>query len=137
MVLSIKLKFDMCILNHRFCTILILMCVIIVFYSIHKMSYITAYRLKIFECVLALLNYLNVYKINVWYTSFIMYDYRWQCVQHLIFFLLENLKLFCMFLSFFVYMLKHSLIKFCLLSYSNQIFGKLSGDTPDFLVLVS
>ena len=41
----------------------------------HKISYNTAYGLKIFVCVLVFLNYLKMYKINAWYLSYIMYGY--------------------------------------------------------------
>ena len=47
-------------------------------YRIHKMSCITVFRLKISECVLVLLNYLSLYKINVLYIFFILYGHHWK-----------------------------------------------------------
>ena len=84
------------------------------------MSYIPAYRLKIFEDVLVLLNYLNLHKVNVWYTSLNMY-HVWSSLgimyRTLIVLLLKNIKLFYIlrFLFYlFVYMLKYSLTQTCL-----------------------
>ena len=62
----------------------------IVFYRIQKMSYITAYRLKIFEGVL---NYLNLHKINAWYIFFIMHGHLQKLCAQLLVLLLKKIKL--------------------------------------------
>ena len=48
-----------------------------------KMLHITAYGLKILKNILVFSNYLNLYKINEWYLSFIMYGHHLKlCAYH-------------------------------------------------------
>ena len=78
-VFSIKLKFDVYIVDRRFCYYINFgVSKRYTFYKTQKISYISAYRLKISKGVLVLLNYLNLYKISEWYIPFIMYGPHWK-----------------------------------------------------------
>ena len=111
-----------------------------IFYRIYKIFYITSYKLKIFECVLVSLNCLNLYKINAWYISFILYGHHLKlCAIAFIVLLLKKLNylyILRFFVYLFVYVLKYSLIQtFSNACDSNQMFEKSSGGTPDFYIL--
>ena len=81
------------------------------FTELHKISCIMGWRLKIFEGVSVLLNYLNLYKIKYWYISFIMYGHIRNYVLSTNGFSTETIKSFYI---FFFYVLKYSLSQTCI-----------------------
>ena len=86
-MLSFKLKFDICIVGHRSWTTLIFVGVGVIFFFTgykKKKSYIAVCRLKIFECVLVLLNYLNVCKINVYIFRYVWLTLEIICIAFMV-----------------------------------------------------
>ena len=70
--------------------------------------------LKIFADVSVLLNYLNLYKINLWHIPFIIYGHHWKlCAQHLQFFCWKILNYF-IYYFYIVYKLKYSMSQACI-----------------------
>ena len=103
------------------------------------MSYIPVYRLKIFEDVLVLLNCLNLYKINIWYASFIHVwsSFEIMCITFIIL-LLKTLNYFTYYSFFFlfVYILKYSLTQTCWNAWWQSNVWKVEWSHSRFLYLL-
>ena len=79
MMFLIELKFDMLIVDHH-SLYYINICVSRRYSFLQDIQNVIhlRLRLKIFEGILVLLNYLHLYKINAWYIFFIMYGHHWK-----------------------------------------------------------